>query len=36
MEIRVKSAAIEQKQIIFDLLQRYLDELSRFPEETIE
>ncbi|MFC2014414.1 GNAT family N-acetyltransferase [Chloroflexota bacterium] len=33
MTFTLKSAAVEEKQVIFALLQPYLDELSRFPDE---
>jgi predicted acetyltransferase len=36
MIFTTKSAVIEEKQIIFDLFQPYLDELSSFPDEEID
>jgi predicted acetyltransferase len=33
MTFHMRSATIEQKPIIFDLIQPYLDELSRFPDD---
>jgi predicted acetyltransferase len=36
MIFTIKSAVIEDKQIIFDLFQPYLEELSSFPDEEID
>ena len=33
MRFFIKPALIEEKQVIFNLIQHYLDELSRFPDE---
>lgn len=36
MTVAIKPASIEEKQVIFNLLQSYLHELSSFPDEEID